>query len=359
VEFAEATRRYETWLGRQIRLIPADLRLKHKAMRDSSFGFLRATFYRWAQVFPEVCPREFDSPQLVAVGDLHVENFGTWRDIEGRLIWGINDFDEACRQPYLIDFVRVLTSVALATAENHMELAVGDALEAFVAGYRERMESGGGPIVLAEEHPALGTMAKARLKNPARFWSALTGLPSTRMAIPDDVRRGIKYLLPGKGVESLRYVHRIAGLGSLGRRRFVAIGQWRGALIAREAKELAPSACVWAGWSKNARICYKEVLAHSVRCSDPFVGLYKNWVVRRLAPDCSRIELASLGETRDELRLLRNMGRETANVHLADGRRKRILKDLDRRKASGLLKAVSNMAAQIRKDWKAWKLAQA
>jgi uncharacterized protein (DUF2252 family) len=24
-----------------------------------------------------------------------VENFGAWRDVEGRLIWGINDFDEA------------------------------------------------------------------------------------------------------------------------------------------------------------------------------------------------------------------------------------------------------------------------
>jgi len=32
---------------------------------------------------------------VLAVGDLHVENFGTWRDAEGRLIWGVNDFDES------------------------------------------------------------------------------------------------------------------------------------------------------------------------------------------------------------------------------------------------------------------------
>jgi len=36
---------------------------------------------------------------VLAVGDLHVENFGTWRDAEGRLIWGVNDFDEAWRLP--------------------------------------------------------------------------------------------------------------------------------------------------------------------------------------------------------------------------------------------------------------------
>lgn len=355
MNFSEATQEYESWLDQRIPLITSDLDLKHKAMRESCFGFLRATFYRWAQVFPEVCPNEFDSLHLLAVGDLHVENFGTWRDIEGRLVWGINDFDEACEQPYLIDFVRVLTSVVLATAEDHMKLAAEDALDSFVTGYREGIESGGAPIVLAESHPALRTMARARLKDPAKFWNGLTKLRSIASAIPGDARRGIKSMLPGKAVESLRYVHRIAGLGSLGRRRFVAIGSWRGGLVAREAKELVPSACVWAGWSKDRRIQYHEVLEKAVRCSDPFVCLYKNWVVRRLAPDCSRIELAALGEQRDELRLLRSMGRETANVHLATGKRKRLLKDLDRRKPSALLKSVRAMAEKTRADWKEWK----
>lgn len=69
-------------------------------MKEAVFPFLRATYYRWAQVWPEVSPGTVSTPAVLAVGDMHVENFGTWRDIEWRLIWGINDFDEAWRLPY-------------------------------------------------------------------------------------------------------------------------------------------------------------------------------------------------------------------------------------------------------------------
>ena len=36
---------------------------------------------------------------------------GTWRDTEGRLIWGVNDFDEVARMPYAVDLVRLVTSL--------------------------------------------------------------------------------------------------------------------------------------------------------------------------------------------------------------------------------------------------------
>jgi uncharacterized protein (DUF2252 family) len=64
-------------------------------MAQAPFSFLRAAFYRWLQVFPETCPDLAEAPVLLAVGDLHIENFGTWRDVDGRLVWGVNDFDEA------------------------------------------------------------------------------------------------------------------------------------------------------------------------------------------------------------------------------------------------------------------------
>ncbi|TLY67517.1 MAG: hypothetical protein E6K35_04530 [Gammaproteobacteria bacterium] len=55
-------------------------------------------------------------------------------------------------------------------------------------------------------------------------------------------------------------------------------------------------------------------------------------LVNRLAPDCSRIELASLPRGHDESRLLWMMGRETANMHLGSLRQHRsIVADLGRR----------------------------
>ena len=100
----------------KLTIVPADLALKHTRMAEDLFQFLRATFYRWMQVWPQVCPDLARAPRVLAVGDLHVENFGTWRDKEGRLIWGVNDFDEAYPMPYTNDLVRLAVSAHLAIA---------------------------------------------------------------------------------------------------------------------------------------------------------------------------------------------------------------------------------------------------
>jgi len=86
MKFRKATAKYEAWLGRHLALLDADLALKHEAMRAAKFPFLRATYYRWAQTFPKVCGKLNSATRVLGVGDLHVENFGTWRDIEGRLV---------------------------------------------------------------------------------------------------------------------------------------------------------------------------------------------------------------------------------------------------------------------------------
>jgi uncharacterized protein (DUF2252 family) len=87
MNIVEATASYETWLGRHLNLICDDIAQKHRDMTDEVFPFFRATFYRWAQTWGELCPDELSALPVLAVGDLHVENFGTWRDREGRLVW--------------------------------------------------------------------------------------------------------------------------------------------------------------------------------------------------------------------------------------------------------------------------------
>ncbi|HJW42373.1 MAG TPA: DUF2252 family protein, partial [Rhizomicrobium sp.] len=87
MNIVEATRRYEAWLGDAVPLQKQGIKLKHATMKESAFGFLRATYYRWAQQFPLVCPAEAKAPSMPIVGDLHLENFGTWRDGEARLAW--------------------------------------------------------------------------------------------------------------------------------------------------------------------------------------------------------------------------------------------------------------------------------
>jgi hypothetical protein len=51
----KATADFEQWLAGQLPIIRQDLALKHKSMAEAAFPFFRATFYRWLQLWPELC----------------------------------------------------------------------------------------------------------------------------------------------------------------------------------------------------------------------------------------------------------------------------------------------------------------
>src|SRR5262245_21909146 len=100
VSFVEDNAAYEAWLRTQCAVVDAGLTRKHARMRRNSLSFLRATFFRWCKLIEIWFSELKGAPAVLAVGDAHIENFGTWRDAEGRLVWGINDFDDACLMPY-------------------------------------------------------------------------------------------------------------------------------------------------------------------------------------------------------------------------------------------------------------------
>ncbi len=357
MDIVRSTHDYEAWLGARLTLIPADLELKHQRMAEGAFPFLRATFYRWAQTWPEICADLVATPAVLSVGDLHIENFGTWRDAEGRLVWGINDFDEAYSMPYAVDLVRLATSALLAIDADHLTLDPDDACKAILKGYQESLESGGRPFVLAENYRVLREWATTRLKDPGLFWDKLNNLPPLEGDIPPEIHDILSRALPEAGL-NFRIVHRIAGLGSLGRQRYVALAQWRGGSVAREAKSLVPSAWAWNQTPPASDdLFYDTIVAASVRTIDPWVHLGGRWIVRRLSPDCQRIELDSLPDDPNELKLLAMMGRETANVHLGAGSvaKAAILDDLTKRDRKWLRKAAQAMLASVRDDWKQWK----
>jgi len=355
VGIRKATEAYESWLARHVSLIPADLKLKHERMAQSPFPFLRATFYRWRQLWPEICPELDAAPKVLGVGDLHVENFGTWRDHEGRLIWGVNDFDEACVLPYTNDLVRLAASAQLAARDKHLSCDDKALCDALLAGYVDAIQRGGKALVLAERHPWLRDLAMSELRDPVQYWDKLERWRNVGQWVPRPIMRLLRAALPNPDL-ALRVVHRQAGLGSLGRQRFTAIAEWCGGLIAREAKELAPTAWHWEMRTPGERkILYLEAIENAIRVADPFVRLEGHWLIRRLAPDCSRIELSSLPKVKDELKLLHAMGWETANIHLGNrNAAKQVLKDLRKRPARWLFKAATLMAKAIVVDWKEW-----
>jgi hypothetical protein len=325
-------------------------------MKQDPFQFLRGTFYRWAQIWPSVCADLCNAPKVLAVGDLHVNSFGTWRDAEGRLCWGVDDFDEAYPLPYTNDLVRLAASVKIVLEGESLSIKFKDGCEAILDGYRESLAVGGSPIVLAEREQQLGKLGVDSFKPSPDFWSKLDRLPAVRHPLAANVKRALEKTLPDPKME-YKVVRRQAGLGSLGQERFVAIGDWEGGLIAREAKATVPSACVWlAGEPGKNQSLYETAIRSAIRSRDPFQVIEGPWLIRRLSPDSNPIDIQTLSRHADERMLLHAMGAEAANVHLGTKRQvANIQKDLRKRNSKWLPESAARMAKLVEKDWKRYR----
>jgi uncharacterized protein (DUF2252 family) len=71
-DIRQATVSYDNWMRSRTTVILSDLRLKHERMKESTFLFLRGTFYRWTQLWPALCAYLCSAPKVLSVGDLHV-----------------------------------------------------------------------------------------------------------------------------------------------------------------------------------------------------------------------------------------------------------------------------------------------
>ena len=151
VSIHKSAKLYEQWLRKQLQgdVVLKDLARKHDKMRESAFVFLRATYWRWAETILEICPELAEAPAVLAVGDIHLENYGTWRDVDGRLAWGVNDFDESAEMPYVLDLVRLAASALLARAGQ--SITDGEICAAILQGYRQGLQAPP-PIVLDRDN---------------------------------------------------------------------------------------------------------------------------------------------------------------------------------------------------------------
>src|ERR1700751_647337 len=142
-------------------------------MKEEPFQFLRGTCWRWAEAAPELCPALMTATEVGSVGDAHAGNFGLWRDSEGRLVWGVNDFDEAAVTPYPLDLVRLCTSFMI--ANDH--LSAREVSEPLLEAYRAALDK---PRAFVLERENLWLRDAFAKKDAARedFWHELEAAES-------------------------------------------------------------------------------------------------------------------------------------------------------------------------------------
>jgi hypothetical protein len=347
---------YETWLGKQCDVVADDIKAKHKLMKTNAFMFLRATYFRWAKKIGTWCPDLMDAPQILCVGDLHLENFGTWRDADGRFVWGVNDFDEAAVMPYVLDLVRLAASIRIApdrAVDNRKAAAI------LIRGYLKGLKVPQ-PALLDEGETWLRPYAIGSKLEAGEFWEKLGDKKKYPLIggkaggkPPQAVIQALNASLP-KATTNIRYRRRIAGGGSLGRPRYVAIADWHGGRILREAKACVPSAWTYVHGKQPSGLL--ELARSRYRAPDPFLDILDKFVVRRLAPDSRKIELNEKAATHVEGRFLQAMAFDLASIHAAGSAGVAALRrDLKKRPRSWLYDAAKTAAAEVEKDFKEWK----
>ncbi|VIO68599.1 hypothetical protein CI1B_22220 [Bradyrhizobium ivorense] len=347
---------FEAWLGRQCKVVKSEIKYKHRRMKKSPFIFLRATYFRWARKIGDWCPELMDAPRLLAIGDLHLENFGTWRDADGRLVWGVNDFDEAAMMPYVLDLVRLATSMRLAPRPA---ISAREAAEVLLDGYREGLDDPQ-PALLFEGQTWLRPYAEPGEGKPENFWDEVAKFPTAkpppqitaalRASLPRDVARG--------SIRFARILHK--GGGSLGRPRYAAIAYWRGGQIVREAKALVPSAWSWAhGKGGRAPSNFMTLATGRHRAPDPFLQVRQNFILRRIAADARKIELGEEAGRKLQRRLIKAMAFDVASIHAAGvsriDRLKDDLKRRQRKQRNWLDQAAEIAEEKVRRDFREWR----
>ena len=221
------------------------LALKYRAMRESPFRFFRGTCH----LFYEDWPRDSalnNAPLAWICGDLHLENFGSFRGDNRLVYFDLNDFDEAVLAPATWEIARFLTSALLAARQAELGPAVATELcGRFLTRYRDSLRDGKARWV--ERSTSRGMVSAllrdAKRRTQAQLLKSRTRLIGGRRRLRLDRRRALP-LSPSERTTLLRRlrelgkdrtnprfyrVHdvarRIAGTGSLGVRRFVVVVQ--------------------------------------------------------------------------------------------------------------------------------------
>jgi uncharacterized protein (DUF2252 family) len=371
---------------------PVRLAMKYRNMRTSAFVYLRATCHLFPRQMSEV-KLLGRAPAVWSCGDLHLENFGSYKGDNRLTYFDINDFDEAALIPASWDMVRLLTSLRLACAELKMDDGrIRELVDCLQSSYLRSLRHGSarwlerdtapGPV-----HELLSSVQQRKrvdflnLRTVKRGKQrtllidgkrALVASKEQRSEVSKFMDRFAKTQRDPDFFEVQDVARRIAGNGSLGVDRYVILVRGKGSPDSNyllDLKRAVPSALSAAltlkqpDWSsEGARIAdiTRRVQAVPVAFLHA-VQLKKNsYVLRDLQPSADRVSFVEkAGNPKHLNELVHAIGQCTAWSHLrGSGRQKSAIADNLIEFASEdawpmhLSKASVETASKIQSEWK-------
>jgi uncharacterized protein (DUF2252 family) len=122
--------------------LPEMIQLKYEGMAENVFRFFRGTCHIFSENISKVKDLP-ESPPTWVCGDLHIENFGSYKADNKVVYFDLNDFDEAIRAPALWEVIRTVTSIFLAfyTLEIEQDQAI-NMVGLFLKSYASTLSKG-------------------------------------------------------------------------------------------------------------------------------------------------------------------------------------------------------------------------
>ncbi|MBV8665372.1 MAG: DUF2252 family protein, partial [Burkholderiaceae bacterium] len=224
--------------------------MKYRLIADNPFAFLRGTCHLFYQDFP--ADRLLNSaPPGWICGDLHLENFGTYKGDNRLSYFDLNDFDEAVLAPASWELSRFLVSVLVAADTLKVRPAEAIALcHCFLDAYAENLGEGKARWVerLTAEGMVRDLLRDLRLRERPAYLDRRTDIRKGKrklrldgikaLPVDDAQRKKVKdfmaeYAETQPAPDFFRVVdvaRRIAGTGSLGLERYSILVRGRGGL---------------------------------------------------------------------------------------------------------------------------------
>lgn len=322
--------------------------MKYAKMAQSPFIFLRGACHLFYDVLPD-SPLFRDAPLAWCCGDLHFENFGSYKGDNRLVYFDINDYDEAALAPFTWDIIRLLTSIqcgADALKATHAEtLAVS---QSCLNAYRNALIIG--KDLWVERDTSIGLVnallttlqgleradfldKRTIRKNHRRslILDGIKALPASdlqKKTVTDFMDRFAATQPSPKFFEVLDIGRRIAGTGSLGLERFVILVEGKGSPDGNyllDIKEAKPSAMAphlvrlgikqptWSDEASRVVSIQKRMQAvdHAFLQQVKLGGL--PCILRGLQPSEDRVAIGEWGKKLDRLKeVVSTMGRVLA-----------------------------------------------
>ncbi|MDP4150108.1 MAG: DUF2252 family protein [Bacteroidota bacterium] len=373
--------------------VPAYTALKYDMMAENAFRFLRGTSHLFYEDLSGSNALSA-SPLSWISGDLHLENFGTYKGDNRLVYFDLNDFDEGILAPSAWELVRMVTSIF--TGFESLGIRRKDimaAAELFLQTYSANL--GGGKAHYIEPETAKGIVSlfidKVCERKQKELVRQRTVLKNERLALRIDktrlfpVDKALKKELTGHLAQWIRQDphlqnrhrvldtgFRIAGTGSLGVKRYVFLTRnlkdpKKHLLI--DMKQSLPSALqpfvtarqpAWSSEAERVVAVQKRMqnISPALLSTTTFKG--DHYVLKELQPTSDKIDFMVIRDRQKDIdRVIKDMAMLTASAQLrSSGRQGSAIADeliefgADTSWQKGLLEYAAEYAGQVQRDYR-------